>query len=98
MHRRVLTFSQAVSQAGVPRLQGLLTVEAQQSSLVQAEDRQGESHTFIPLPHFQTADLLQSDTGPLFVALRFVGLVFKNQKHEAVWDTTRESEELKLWL
>lgn len=87
--RVLLTFSEAVPQAGVPRLQGLLAVKAQQSSLVQAEDDQSESHAFIPLSHFQTADLLQGDTGLLLVALRFVGLVFENQQHEAVWRSQR---------
>ncbi len=87
--RDLLTFSEAVSQADVPRLQGLLAVEAQHRGLVQAEDDQRESHAFIPLSCFQAADLLQGDTGPLLVALRFVGLVFKNQQHEAVW---RKSE------
>lgn len=77
----LLTFSEAVAQADVPRLQGLLAVEAQQCSLVQAEDGQSKSYAFIPLPCFQSADLLQGDTGPLLVALRLLGLVFKNQEH-----------------
>lgn len=89
----LLTFSEAVSQAGVPRLQGIPAVEAQKSSLVQAEDGQSKSHAFIPLSRFQAADLLQGDAGSLLAALRFVGLVFKNQEHEAVWRSQEEIDQ-----
>lgn len=68
----LLTFSKAVPQAGVPRLQGVLAVEAQEGGLVQAEDGQSERHAFIPLSYLQTTDLLQGDTGPLLATLSFV--------------------------
>lgn len=68
----LLTLSEAVSQPGVPGLQGLPAVEAQQSSLVQAEDGEGESHALVPLSRFQAADLLQGDARPLLGALKFL--------------------------
>lgn len=85
-HQQILlTLAEAVPEAGVPRLQSLPAVKAQQHSLVQAEDDQSEGHTFIPLSSLQAADLLQGDARPLPVALSFVGLVFENQQHEAIW-------------
>lgn len=83
----LLTFTEAVSQASLPRQQGLLTVEAQQGGLGQAEDGQSKCHTFVPLSHLQAADLLQCGAQPLLVTLHFVRLVFKNQQDEAVWSS-----------
>ncbi|MEQ2170648.1 hypothetical protein GOODEAATRI_002474 [Goodea atripinnis] len=48
----ILTLSKAVPQTELPGLQGLPAVEAQQSRLVQAQDGQSKSHTFIPLSRF----------------------------------------------
>lgn len=80
----VLTFSQAVAQTNLPRLQSFPAVEAQYGGLVQAEDGQGERDPLVPLCCFQPANLLQGDTGSLLVALGFVTLVFENQHQQAV--------------
>lgn len=70
--RVLLTFTEAVSQAGLPCQQGLLTIEAQQGGLGQAENGQSKRHTFAPLSHLQAADLLQRGAQPLLVTLHFV--------------------------
>lgn len=80
----VLTFSEAVPQTDVPGLQRLPAVEAQQRRLVQAEDDQSESYTFVPLSRLQATDLLQRDARSLLVALDFVGFVLKAQQHQAI--------------
>lgn len=80
-----LTFSESVAQTGVPGQQGLFVVKAQLSSLLEAQDGQGEGYTFTALRHLQAADLFQGDAGTLPSALRLVPLVFKHQQHQAVW-------------
>lgn len=87
-----LTFSECVAQTGVPGQQGLLVVEAQQSSLLEAQDGQSEGYTFPTLRHLQAADLLQGDASTLPGALRFVPLVFKHQQHQAVWTHTQRHD------
>lgn len=92
----MLTFAEAVSQAGVPGQQGLLAVEAQQGGLGQAEDGQSKRHTFVPRSRLQAAQLLQRGAQPLLVTLHFVRLVFENQEEQAVWWSRRIKEKIRL--
>lgn len=46
-----LTFTESVAQTGVPGQQGLFVFKAQLSSLLEAQDGQGEGYTFTALRH-----------------------------------------------